>query len=122
MPFSAFQLKFYPAHDRRVSSSRPFWVQAISHHKYTKREQFLTMKKHRKNPHPNNMEYRLWQVIDSPDTFYTGNLFRWIDVRQGGFPNGTTFRHIHTGETIVYWNGRAVKASLEDTIHKIVGD
>ncbi len=43
-------------------------------------------------------ESRYWKVVKDPSNLFTGNLFRLIDLKAGGFDCGTVFEHIRTGE------------------------
>jgi len=46
-------------------------------------------------------------VIDAPDTFWIGRLFRSCDIQAGGWDNGMTFRN-----QIAFWNGHLRKDML----------
>lgn len=39
-----------------------------------------------------------WKVVKDPSGLFIGNLFRFVDLKAGGFDPGTTFQHISTGE------------------------
>ena len=41
---------------------------------------------------------RYWKVVSDPANLFTGNLFRLVDLKAGGFDAGTVFEHIRTGE------------------------
>ena len=41
---------------------------------------------------------RLWRVICDPSNMFLHHTFRASDLSAGGFDQGTTFIHIHTGE------------------------
>ncbi len=44
----------------------------------------------------------LWRCVKDPsaEKAFLGNLFRTIDVDEGGFPFGTVFENIKTGKRI----------------------
>ena len=47
----------------------------------------------------------VWQVVAVPDAehrVFLGRLFRWTDLDRGEWPPGFRFRHIHTGEEVVF--------------------
>lgn len=41
-----------------------------------------------------------WRCIAGPPE-YTGNLFRHSDIKNGGFPPGTTFEHLKSAKKVV---------------------
>ncbi len=52
----------------------------------------------------------IWQVIDAPEWWYIGRLFRWIDIQISAqhqdWPEGMVFQHLRNQRTIMYWQGR----------------
>lgn len=64
--------------------------------------------------HPGNPRYRPWTVIDSPDDWWIGRMFRGDDLNSQ-FPDGTVFQSIRTGQTKVCWNGHAYDANPDTT-------
>jgi len=58
---------------------------------------------------PKQRTGHVWEVIDAPDTFWIGRLFRSYDIQAGGWDNGMTFRNQITGQTITFWNGHLRK-------------
>lgn len=49
-------------------------------------------------PGSSRSEVRQWKVVTDPSNLFTGNLFRLIDLKAGGFDPGTVFEHIRSGE------------------------
>jgi len=44
---------------------------------------------------------RKWKVIKDPSGLFIGGLFRFADLKAGGFDRGTVFEHIHTGVRMI---------------------
>jgi len=40
---------------------------------------------------------RFWQVVKDPSGLFTGSLFRFVDLKAGGFDLWTVFEHTRTG-------------------------
>jgi hypothetical protein len=51
-----------------------------------------------------------WEVIDAPDAFWLGRIFRKLDItitaKSGDWPNGIVFQHVESKKMLVYWNGQ----------------
>ena len=64
--------------------------------------------------HPSNPHYLPWIVIDAPDEWWIGRMFRGDDLNSQ-FPDGTVFQSMRSGETRVCWNGQTRNADPETT-------
>lgn len=63
------------------------------------------MPQHKKRAHPTNiLKYRPWQIVDAPEQFWIGRMFRGDDINSE-FPNGTVFKNLNNGKLRVCWNG-----------------
>ena len=64
--------------------------------------------------HPGNPHYLPWKVIDAPDNWWIGRLFRGDDLNSQ-FPDGTVFQNVRTGAIKVCWGGHAYDANPNTT-------